>query len=412
MSVGESVATVTLDEKEATSWHEAVRPYVSEVESELIDISHAIHAHPQIRFEETFASQRLAEALEAHGFSVERGVADLPTAFIARCDRADAAEGGPTIAIFCEYDALEGIGHGCGHNVIASAGLGAALSVKRWLDDNPSVPGRLFVLGSPGEEGGGGKVYLIDAGYLEGVDAAMMIHPGGEDRAERRGLARVSLDITFQGRAAHAAAEPYAGVNALDAANLGMVAIGLLRQQIRPDSRIHGIITEGGAAPNIIPERAAIRMYVRSSESEYLRERLLPAVENCMRGAALATGATVEINQPAPAYEDMVTNPVLRDLAERNMHVLGRPVPAASEGDGAMGSTDMGNVSRVVPSVHPHLQLVPDLTMHTHEAAAAAGSAEGDKAVVDGASMLAMTAIELYARPDMMDEVRKSFGNP
>lgn len=410
MSVGESTATGTVDDEDATAWYEVIRPYVAQVESELIDVSHAIHAHPQVRFEETFASERLTDVLASHGFSVERGIADMPTAFIARCDRPDAPDGGPTVAVFCEYDALEGVGHGCGHNVIASAGLGAALSVKRWLDDNPSVPGKLVVLGSPGEEGGGGKIYLIEAGYLGGVDAAMMIHPGGEDRAERRGLARVSLDCVFHGRAAHAAAEPYAGVNALDAANLTMVAIGLLRQQIRPDSRIHCIVIEGGAAPNIIPERASLRMYVRSPEGEHLRERLLPAVENCMRGAALATGASVEINRPAPAYEEMVTNPVLRGLTERNLSVLGRPVPPADDGDGSMGSTDMGNVSRVVPSVHPHLQLVPGLTMHTHEAAAAAGAPEGDKAVVDGASMLAMTAVELYSRPDVMDEVRKSFG--
>lgn len=409
MSSEPSAATATVDEKEATAWHEAVRPYVGQVEPELIDVSHAIHANPQVRFQETFASQRLADVLTSHGFAVEPGIAKMPTAFVARVDRPDSPDGGPTVAIFCEYDALEGVGHGCGHNVIASAGLGAALTVKRWLDDNPTVAGELVVLGSPGEEGGGGKIYLIEAGYLDGVDAAMMIHPGGEDRAERRGLARVSLECVFHGRAAHAAAEPYAGVNALDAANLAMVAIGLLRQQIRPDSRIHGIITEGGAAPNIIPERAALRMYVRSSEGEYLRERLLPAVENCMRGAALATGTTVEIDQPAPAYENMVTNPVLRELAERNLQVLGRPVPPAEEGDGAMGSTDMGNVSRVVPSIHPHLRLLPDLTMHTHEAAAAAGSAEGDKAVVDGASMLAMTAVELYSRPDVMEEVRNTF---
>lgn len=399
---------VSFDEKDAATYLESLGPYAKELEAELLEVSHQIYENPEIRFQETFASQLLADKLEEHGFAVERGIADLPTAFVGSVSDVNGVESAPTIAVFCEYDALEGLGHGCGHNIIASAGLGASLIVKRWLEDHPEIAGRLVVLGSPGEEGGGGKVYIIRGGYLEDVDAAMMIHPGGEDRASRKGLARVALEVEFTGRAAHAAAQPYEGVNALDAANLTLVAIGLLRQQIRPDSRIHAIITDGGQAPNIIPERTALRMYVRSTEGTYLRERLLPAVENCIRGAAMATGATVDIEQPAPAYEEMASNALLGRLSEANLRALGRDVDSDSE-DGPAGSTDMGNVSHVVPSIHPHIMLEPGLTMHTRRAVEAARSPEGDKAVIEGALELAMTAVELYSQPELLTAAKSAF---
>jgi len=399
---------VSFDEKDAATYLETLKPYAEELKAELLEVSHRIYENPEIRFQETFASQLLADKLEKHGFAVERGIADLPTAFVGSATGANEAEGAPTIAVFCEYDALEGLGHGCGHNIIASAGLGASLIIKRWLEDHPEVSGRLVVLGSPGEEGGGGKIYIIRGGYMEGVDAAMMIHPGGEDRASRKGFARVALEVEFTGKAAHAASQPYEGVNALDAANLTLVAIGLLRQQIRPDSRIHAIITDGGQAPNIIPERTALRMYVRSTEGAYLRERLLPAVENCIRGAALATGATVDIEQPTPAYEDMVSNAVLVRLSEANLRALGRDVGSGSE-DGLVGSTDMGNVSHVVPSIHPHMMLEPGLAMHTRRAVEMARSPEGDKAVIEGALELAMTAVELYSQPELLESAKATF---
>jgi amidohydrolase len=405
---GPRADSVSFDEKDATTYLEALRPYADEARYELIDVSHQIHERPEIRFQETFASQLLTAKLEKHGFAVQRGIADLPTAFVGTASNANRSEDSPTIAVFCEYDALEGLGHACGHNIIASAGLGAAIIIKRWLEDHPETPGRLVVLGSPGEEGGGGKVYLIEGGYLEGVDAALMVHPGGEDRAARKGFARVALQVEFTGKPAHAAAQPHEGINALDAANLTLVAIGLLRQQVRPDSRIHAIIVDGGQAPNIIPERAALRMYVRSLENAYLEERLLPAVENCIRGAALATGAEAKIEQPAPAYKDMISNAVLIRLSEANLRALGREVNP-DLADGGMGSTDMGNVSHVVPSIHPHMKLLPGLTMHTHEAADAAASSEGDEAVVEGALELAMTAVELYSQPELLSAVRTDF---
>lgn len=399
--------SVSFTESDAAPYLDLLRPYATELRPELLDVSHQIHENPEVRFTEHFASGLLTKKLEEHGFAVESGVADLPTAFVARTSNTDRTDV-PTIAIFCEYDALEGIGHGCGHNIIASAGLGAALITKRWLDANPDVPGRLVVLGSPGEEGGGGKIFLVDSGYLEGIDAAMMVHPGGDNDARRTGLARTLMEIGFTGKAAHAAGSPHLGINALDAANLTLVAIGLLRQQIRDDSRIHAIVVEGGQAPNIIPERAAIRAYVRSPESSYLRERLLPAVENCVNGAALATGATAEIDYPLPSYEEMRTNDVLATLSEANLTALGREL-TVRESAAHMGSTDMGNVSHVVPSVHPHIQLRPELTMHSRESAAMAAAPEGDTAVVDGALELAMTAVELYAQPELLEAVTTAF---
>lgn len=399
---------VAFTKDDAAGYLERLRAHADDIEAELLDVSHKIHDNPEIRFQETFASGLLATRLREHGFAVDTGIAELPTAFVASTANTELRDGVPTLAIFCEYDALEGIGHGCGHNIIASAGLGAAIITKRWLDANPDIPGRLVVLGSPGEEGGGGKVFLVESGYLEGIDAAMMVHPGGDNHARRTGLARTLMEIAFTGKAAHAAGSPHEGINALDAASLTLVAIGLLRQQIRDDSRIHAIVVEGGQAPNIIPERAAIRAYVRSPNGDYMRNRLIPAVENCVNGAALATGATAEIAYPLPAYEEMRSNAVLAEMSEANLTALGRSL---SPGLGAahMGSTDMGNVSHVVPSVHPHLQLRPGLTMHSRDSAETAATPLGDRAVVDGALELAMTAVELYERPELLAAVAAAF---
>ena len=401
-------SNLSFTEGDAAEYLEKLRPYVEEVEQELLEVSHRIHERPEIRFEEEFASTLLTEKLEEHGFEVERGVANLPTAFSATTSNVrEVDEEVPTIGVFCEYDALEGLGHGCGHNIIATTGLGAAIATKRWLEEHPEIPGRLVALGSPGEEGGGGKAYMIEGGCLEGVDAALMIHPAGENRGAKAFLARVALEVNFTGKPAHAAAAPYEGVNALDAANLTLVAIGLLRQQIRPDSRIHAIITDGGQAPNIIPEQAALRMYVRSPDNEYLKERLMPAVEDCVRGAALATGAEAEIIRPVPAYESLKLNGPLVRLSEANLKALGREV-AEGEASGS-GSTDMGNVSQVVPSAHPYIELVPGLALHTEQTTEAAASAAGDKTVVDGALEIAMTAVELYSRPELLDAAKEDF---
>jgi amidohydrolase len=382
-----------------------LRDALHRVAGTLLEVSHAIHAQPEIRFEEHFASGLLSDTLKREEFGVETGVGGLPTAFLAEYAQG---EGGPTLAFFCEYDALEEIGHGCGHNVIAAAGLGAALLTKDWLQRSPQIPGRIVVVGSPGEEGGAGKSYLIESGCLDGIDAAMMVHPEGFSLSSMATLARVSLDFRFTGRAAHAAVSPERGLNALDAAVLTLNAIGLLRQQLPPEVRVHAVMTDGGEVPNIIPETASIRAFVRAPDTSKLLDDYLPRIENCARGAALATGTQVEIVAPAPAYAAMKPNSVLGELIENNFHLIGRRTePPRAEV--FPGSTDMGNVSQIIPAIHPTIELEPGLGMHTREAAALAGGVEGDHAVLDGSLLLAMTAVQLFQSPELMREVKASF---
>ncbi|WP_072803178.1 amidohydrolase [Rhodococcoides yunnanense] len=371
----------------------------------LVDISHRIHASPELRFEEFAASALLADTLEANGFRVDRGVAGLPTAFVGEFG---STADGPTVAFFLEYDALEEIGHGCGHNVIAAMGLGAAVIAKEWMEEQKSPCGRILVVGSPGEEGGGGKNHLIDGGIIDDIDAAMLIHPSGENISGMRTLGRVALEFDFEGKAAHAAVSPHLGLNALDATVLTLNAIGLLRQQLPTDARVHTIVTNGGQATNVIPEHSTIRAYIRAEDTEYLVDQLQPRIENCARGAALATGTTVTITTQSPTYAALAPNPVLADLIESNFRRVGREVESL-RGEVFPGSTDMGNVSQLVPSIQPNIEFEPGLGMHNREAAALAGGPVGDRAVRDGAQIMAMTALQLFSTPSLIADVRAAF---
>jgi amidohydrolase len=376
----------------------------------LLGLSHEIHAHPETRFDETFASTVLKEYLGAGGFEVMSGeddptLANLPTAF--RAERWFGT-GGPTIALFCEYDALPAIGHACGHNIIGTAGAGAAMLAGEWLAHNGGN-GRIVVLGSPGEEGGGGKVLLADAGALAGIDAALMVHPGGYDAVRRNNLGRSAWEATFTGKAAHASSAPDQGVNALDASTLFLVAIGLLRQQLRPDARVHANVTEGGDAINVIPERTVVRFYLRSTDSEYLRGRLFDAVRDCALGAALATGCDVSVDEVAPAYDPVNANPVLAQLAAESFTAIGRPIDVTTDVEGGAGSTDMGNVSQLIPALHPYIRVRNGVATHTREFAEAAGSADGDLAVIDGAAMLATMAVCLITHPELVESAADRF---
>jgi amidohydrolase len=376
----------------------------------LLGLSHEIHDHPETRFEEKFGSSLLREYLASGGFEVVSGegnaaLANLPTAF--RAERRFGT-GGPTIALFCEYDALPAIGHACGHNIIGTAGAGAAVLAADWLTANGGN-GRIVVLGSPGEEGGGGKVLLADAGALNGVDAALMVHPGGYDAVRRNNLGRSAWEATFTGKAAHASSAPDQGVNALDASTLFLVAIGLLRQQLRPDARVHANVTQGGDAINVIPERTVVRFYLRSTDSEYLRGRLFDAVQDCALGAALATGCDVSVEEVAPAYDPVDANPVLAQLAAESFTAIGRPIDVTTDVEGGAGSTDMGNVSQVIPALHPYIRVRSGVATHTREFADAAGSADGDLAVLDGAAMLATMTVSLIAHPELVDSAAKRF---
>ncbi|MDA5147035.1 amidohydrolase [Streptomyces sp. AD681] len=384
------------------------RARTEELRDELLELSHAVHGEPELRFAEHAASARLCTALDAHGFAVETGVAGMATAF--RATRDLGGDGGPTLAVFCEYDALPGLGHACGHNVIAAAGLGAALATVS-LATGHGAAGRLLVIGSPGEEGGGGKIRLIEAGVLDGVDAAVMVHAAGYDAVARTNLGRLALEAVFTGRASHASAAPEQGRNALDAATLLLVAIGLLRQQITPDARIHAKIAEGGQAINIIPERSRVEVFVRSPDSGYLRGRLLDAVRDCVRGAAIATGTSHEFTEVAPAYDPVLANPVLADLAAGAFAALGRPVPPGSGWSGSAGSTDMGNVSRLVPALHPYVCAVPGTALHTRDFAAGAAKPAADEAVLDGAAMLAAVLTTLFTEPRQLARAKAEFAS-
>jgi amidohydrolase len=354
----------------------------------LLAASHDIHAHPEVNYEEQFAHDLLTEALERAGLAVERHAFGLETAFAAR-----AGSAGPTIAVLCEYDALPGIGHACGHNIIATAGLGAGLAAAAVADE---VGGRVVVLGTPAEEGGGGKIRMIRAGAFDGVDAALMVHPAGADLTRMQTIAVQEVRATYTGAAAHAAAAPHLGRNALDAAVLGYLNVAALRQHIAPGERVHGIVTEGGDKPNIVPARATTEWMVRSptiSSLGPLKER----VEACLRAGAQAAGCAVEIAWKAVVYADMLDNEVLLGAYAANAAGTGRTVTEAAPGAEVVGSTDMGNVSYVVPSIHPMIQAAePGTAIHTTAFEQAACGARGDRAVLDGAIALAHTVADLW----------------
>ncbi|MCR8670570.1 amidohydrolase [Agrococcus sp. HG114] len=395
-----------LREADMPAFVEEARRALAEHMPVLSDVAADLHAHPEIRFTEFHAAQRLTAELERAGFDVQRGYAGLETAFVGRWSTPDATAQTTTIAVFLEYDALEGIGHACGHNIIAAAGLGAALAVKDRLTAEGGARANLVVVGSPGEEGAAGKVPMIEHGVLEGVDLAMMIHPGAEDVAGSTSLSRVALDVEFTGRASHAAAHPERGINALDAATLALSAIGLLRQQLPDDSRVHAIVTDGGQAPNIIPEHAALRVFVRSQDRDELLGSIVPRVRACFEGAAIATGCQVLVEERTPAYFSLRPNPTLVGLAEQALVALGREPVRAPE---MAGSTDMGNVSLVVPAIHPMLTLVPDCSPHTCEFADAAGGDAAAAVIEHGAALLAATALAAFRDDTIVAEAKATF---
>ncbi|HUF32370.1 MAG TPA: M20 family metallopeptidase [Acidimicrobiales bacterium] len=368
----------------------------------LIEISRDIHAHPELRYEEHHAHSVLTAALGDAGVDVTPGAFGLDTAF----DAVVGAEG-PTIAVCLEYDALPGVGHACGHNVIAAAGLGAGLAAAALASD---AGGRVRILGTPAEEGGAGKAYMIDRGALDGVDAAMMVHPADADLLSMDAIAAVTMEVEWFGEGAHAAAYPHLGRNALDAAVLAYVNIGALRQHIEATDRVHGIFTDGGRKPNIVPSHAAMEWMVRSAGADGLAP-LQERVVACFEAGATATGCRCEHRVAYRPYDEMVDNPALGALFAANAASVGRHLTdPRTSGTRVVGSTDMGNVSKVVPSIHPMLQVAPrGVSIHTDDFARFAGGPEGDRAVVDGAKAMAMTIADLWARPGALDGVRAGF---
>jgi len=370
----------------------------------LLAASHEIHAHPEENFAEHHAHDLLTGLLEQEGLPVERHAYGLETAFSAR-----AGADGPTVAVLLEYDALPGIGHGCGHNIIAAAGLGAGLAAAAVAEE---LGGRVVILGTPAEEGGGGKVFMVERGALDGVDAALMVHPADADLQWMTTIAIQRLDVVYTGQEAHAAAAPWNGRNALDAAVLGYMNVAALRQHIRPHERIHGIFTDGGQKPNIVPARAAMHWYVRAATLEDL-EPLKARVLEALRAGAVASGCEMDHTWLEPPYADLRPNPPLSALYTANAGRLGRRVLEPGEGHEVVGSTDMGNVSYAVPAIHPMIAVAPPGTsIHTPEFAVHAAGPGGDAAVLDGAKAMAMTVADLWLDPDALSRARDAFEGP
>jgi amidohydrolase len=367
------------------------------VEPELREISRWLYENPEIQYEEYESSARLASFLGENGFEVEYPAHGLDTAFAA-----NAGASGPRVVICCEYDALPEVGHACGHNIIATAALGAGVALAGLVDE---LGIRVTVLGTPAEEGAGGKVDLIDAGAFEDAAASMMIHPSPHDMLDPSFQARSSYTVEYRGKESHAAFAPQAGVNALDAFVQAYVNVATLRQQILPTDRVHCIIDHGGDANNIIPAYTRSTWGIRSASWERL-EVLIPKVHACFEAAAQATGCSLEINQVGHPYYNMVNSPVMTDLFQANSTALGRPLPLEADLGASGGSSDMGNVSRVVPSIHPMLAIeCGEAVNHQKEFAAATVTESGDKAIRDGAVAMAHTIIDM-AEQAVWDELK------
>jgi amidohydrolase len=369
---------------------DAAQRRLEDISPDAIALSHRIHAHPELGFAEHKASSWVAETLTGAGFEVQAGAAGLPTALVA-----SAGSGELTIGLFAEYDALPDVGHACGHNIIAASAVTAARLLAP-LADQLGVTVKLF--GTPAEEGGGGKILMLDSGVFDGVHAAMMVHPAPGDRVTARTLAVAHLAVSYTGKTAHAGMAPEKGRNAADAFTVAQVAIGLLRQHITPTQRIHGIVTRGGEAPNIVPGETSGRFYVRAdtlADLEGLRQR----VERCFEAGALATGCELSISLESPPYSEFDSDMAMESFYRDNSGKLGRG--SGDEQRSFGGSTDMANVSLAIPTIHPMIGIeCGDAVNHQAEFAAWCAEPTGDKALLDGALAMAWTVIDLASSQD------------
>jgi amidohydrolase len=378
---------------------EQIATEVRRMHPRLIEMSQTIHANPELCFEEHRAAALLTNELEEHGFEVERGNAGMDTAFVATY-----GEGEPVVGIIAEYDALPKIGHACGHNLIGTWAVGAGIALRRAM---PDVQGTIKVIGSPAEEGGGGKVIQADAGVFNGLDAAMMMHPRDRTYLDRGSLAVTPFEIEFFGKPAHASSSPESGINALDAVLQVFNSINALRQSFKPNTRVHGIITHGGDAANIIPEYTSASILVRADNQVYLEE-LNEKFRNIVNAAALATGCEVRITEGL-SYQQRVCNTKLVETFGDNLTALGFEYETPPEGAG-VGSSDIGNVSQVVPTIHPYLQICePGVGGHTEQFAEASRSERAAQLLADGSIVLAWTAADVLLRSELREELRATF---
>jgi amidohydrolase len=366
----------------------------------LIELSLRIHTNPELGFKEEKASAWLTSYLRRNGFRAEKGLGKLPTAF-----KAVYGSDKPVIALLAEYDALPEIGHACGHNLIAASAVGAAVGSRYVVD---SCGGTVVVFGTPAEELFGGKVPMLKAGVFDGVDVAMLVHPGLRNTVTIEALACISLDIEFFGKGAHAAAYPEQGINALEAMILAFNAVNSLRQHVKDKARIHGIITHGGEAANVVPKYSAATFLIRASDIAYL-DVLKQKVLSCFEGAALATGARLDYRWGEVVYAPMKNNLALAKLFARNLESLGRKVEPF-ERHFCFGSTDMGNVSQVMPAIHPSVAIVPpNVLLHSADFALAAASESGHAGLLDAAKALAMTVADLISEPQALARVKDEY---
>jgi amidohydrolase len=382
-------STPALDLLDDTVWRRS---------TDLVELSHAIHAEPELAFAEYRSCAKTQTLVAERGFEITAAAGGLDTAF-----RADFGSGPLAVGICAEYDALPEIGHACGHNIIAAAAVGAALALADVADE---LGLRVSLLGTPAEEFGGGKILLLDAGVFDDLAVSVMVHPGPVDIAAARSLTLSAVRVIYRGKESHASAAPYLGVNAADAVTVAQVAIGLLRQQLAPGQQVHGIVTVGGQVANVIPGRTELQYTMRATDASSLAD-LEAKVGDCFLAGAVATGCDFHVEQTEPMYDALKPDPWLAETVRAEMVRLGRS-PLAQEYEAALplGSTDMGNVTQLMPGIHPMVAVdAGGASLHQPDFTAAAAGPSADKAVVDGAIMLARTVVRLAESPEQRDRV-------
>ncbi len=382
---------------------EIILDTVAVINERLVEISHAIHARPEISNEEEFACEILSKELQSHGFDVITDIAGHKTGFIAT---KSSSKVGATIGFLAEYDALPGLGHACGHNIIGATSIGAAIALSKVIDD---IGGTIKVFGTPAEEGGvngSAKASYVKAGLFEGTDVAMMIHPGSHNQKTPSSLAIAPMDFEFFGKPAHAASCPEDGINALDALLLFYNGIAALRQQLTSDVRIHGVILDGGQAANIIPDYTRARFYLRAATSESLQE-VIRKVKSIAEGSALSTGCTTKYTHIQHVLDNLSPNAILDDIFATTLEELGETVSTV---DRAMGSTDAGNVSHTIPTIHPTLSISDTpIPAHTVEFASACISPNADASISLGAKTLALTGLKVLTDSALLENIKRTF---
>ena len=376
---------------------------INKLQDTFYDVSKYIGQNPELGHEEFKACKALTDVLKEQGFTVEIGTCDLPTAFTAVYD---SQKPGPSIGFMAEYDALPDLGHACGHNLIGTMSIAAGIGLSKAVEE---TGGKVYVYGTPAEETRGGKVTMAEQGIFNHLDVAMMVHPYYCHQKSGRSLAMDAVQFEFFGKSAHAAAAPHEGINALDGVLQTFNSINALRQHVKPDVRIHGVITEGGKAANIVPDYAVAQFYVRASTRAYVDE-VTEKVKACANGAALATGTKLKISNYEFSYDDMQTNQTLSDVYTNNLISLGVSEQSITEDQGDHGSLDMGNVSQVVPAIHPYIQICDDyFVCHTHEFREAALSEQGREAMILGAQTMALTGYDVLTNQALLQKIKEEF---